>query len=122
MNHYNKLSHRRGFTLVEIMIVVVIIGLLAAMAIPAFSKVRQQSRLKAVTNNLRIVGSSAQQFMGEKGVTQAAYTDLVGTGTDNYVRNVSPVAGEDYSGITIAQTDTQVSISSVAFGTVTFNL
>ena len=113
---------RRAFTLVEIMIVVVIIGLLAAMAIPAFAKVRQQSRLKAVTNNLRVLGSSAQQFMSEKVTTQAAYTDLVGTGTDNYVRNISPVAGEIYSGLTIAQTTTQISISSAAFGTVTFNM
>ncbi len=118
----NNKTARKGFTLVEIMIVVVIIGLLAAMAIPAFSKVRQQSRLKTVTNNLRIIGSSAQQFMGEKGVTQAGYTDLVGTGTDNYVRSVSSVSGEDYSGIVIAQTSTQVSISNAGFGTVTFNL
>ena len=117
----NTARHRPGFTLVEIMIVVVIIGLLAAMAIPAFSKVRQQSRLKAVTNNLRILSSSAQQFMGEKGVTQAAYTDLVGTGTYNYVRTVSSVAGEVYTGISIAQTATQISVSNAAFGTVTYN-
>ncbi len=122
MNHYQNSARRRGFTLVEIMIVVVIIGLLAAMAIPAFSKVRQQSRLKTVTNNLRIIGSSAQQFMGEKGVTQAGYTDLVGTGTDNYVRSVSMVVDEDYTSIVVAQTSTQISISSAGFGTVTFNL
>ncbi|HVU37784.1 MAG TPA: hypothetical protein VHC95_05575, partial [Opitutales bacterium] len=84
-------------------------------------KVRQQSRIKAVTNNLRQLSTAAQQYFLDKGVTQAAYTDLVGTGTDNYIRNVSPVAGEDYSTITVAQSATQLSISNTSFGTVTFN-
>ena len=118
----NNKSNRKGFTLVEIMIVVVIIGLLAAMAIPAFSKVRQQSRQKAVTNNLRQIAAAGQQYMLDKGVTQAAYTDLVGTGTDNYLHNVSPVSAEDYTALIVAQTTTQLSITSDGFGTVTFNL
>jgi type IV pilus assembly protein PilA len=117
----NNKTARKGFTLVEIMIVVVIIGLLAAMAIPAFSKVRSQSRIKAVTNNLRQISTAAQQYFLDKGVTTAGYTDLVGTGTDNYIRNVSPVAGESYSSLTVNQSDTQISISNAAFGTVTYN-
>ncbi len=119
--HHHRAA-RQGFTLVEIMIVVVIIGLLSSMAIPAFAKVRTQSRLKTVTNNLRILASASQQFMGEKGTTQAAYTDLVGTGTDYYVRSVATVAGENYTAVSVAQTATQISISSSAFGTVTYNM
>ncbi len=115
-------SRRRGFTLVEIMIVVVIIGLLAAMAIPAFNKVRFESRKKAVTNNLRQLASASAQYMLDKGATQAAYTDLVGTFTDAYIRTITPVAGENYTSIVIQQTLTQLSVSATAFGTITFNL
>jgi type IV pilus assembly protein PilA len=123
--NYNKHA-KKGFTLVEIMIVVVIIGLLAAMAIPAFNKVRAQSRQKAVTNNLRQLAAAGQQYMLDKGVTQAAYTDLVGTATDNYIRSITPVADElpSYQAFTVAQGTTQVSITSTsgAFPTVTYNL
>ena len=118
----NNTNRRKGFTLVEIMIVVVIIGLLAAMAIPAFSKVRQQSRMKAVLNNLRQISGAAQQYMLDLGVSECGYTDLVGSSTDNLLHNVAPVAGEDYTSLTgIEQGTTQLTISSVALGgTITF--
>jgi type IV pilus assembly protein PilA len=104
------------------MIVVVIIGLLAAMAVPAFAKVRQQSRLKAVINNMRQLASASQEYMLEKGATQAGYTDLVGTTTDNYIHNMTPVVGESYASISIGPTTTQISVSNTALGTVTYNL
>ena len=99
----NTKNQKKGFTLVEIMIVVVIIGLLAAMAIPAFQKVRTTSQEKAITNNLRQLASGADQYFLEEGKTTITSSELVGSA--NYVKTVDDVAGETYpSPITTALT------------------
>ena len=87
-------SAQKGFTLVEIMIVVVIIGLLAAMAIPAFQKVRVASQDKAVLNNARQMAAAADQYYLENGATTAASSSLVGA--TNYVKALNTVASEVY--------------------------
>ncbi len=104
-NHSNK-----GFTLVEIMIVVVIIGLLAAMAIPAFQKVRQSSQDKAVLNNARQLSAAADQYFLENGVSTVTLSNLVGSA--NYVKALNLVANETYPG-TYAQGET-ITIAGVA--------
>jgi len=58
INQYRK----AGFTLVEIMIVVAIIGLLAAIAIPNFVKARTTSQTDACYNNLRQIDGAAQTY------------------------------------------------------------
>jgi type IV pilus assembly protein PilA len=107
-----QLRASKGFTLVEIMIVVVIIGLLAAMAIPAFQKVRVASQDKAVLNNMRQLGSAADQYFLENGTSTAAIASLVGS--SNYVKALITVANEAYP-----QTYTQgvaITVFSVAGG------
>ncbi len=76
------------------MIVVVIIGLLAAMAIPAFQKVRIASQDKAVLNNARQLAAAADQYYLENGATTVNLSGLVGQ--TNYVKALNIVANETY--------------------------
>jgi type IV pilus assembly protein PilA len=110
-----------AFTLVEIMIVAAIIGLLAALAVPAFNKVREAARQKTITNNLRQLAAAAQQYMLAQGASVVAYTDIAGTTTDKYISGIATAAGEDYTTVAIHNVDTQISVASSII-TVTYNL
>lgn len=55
-------TKRAGFTLVEIMIVVAIIALLAAIAVPGFLRARKRSQASKVLNDLRLISSAIDQY------------------------------------------------------------
>ncbi len=107
---YDKHKSKKGFTLVEIMIVVVIVGILAALAIPAFQRVSESSREKAIRNNLRQLYGAALQYFLEDGSATVASDDLVGTTATHYIRNIRQVANETYPA-SLAITDSSITTS-----------
>ena len=85
---------KKGFTLVEIMIVVAIIGLLAAIAIPSFMRARTTSQANACINNLRQIEAAKDQFALENGLTNGAL--VAATDTEAFTALVTGTAPGGY--------------------------
>jgi prepilin-type N-terminal cleavage/methylation domain-containing protein len=112
-----KTNRKSGFTLVEIMIVVAIIGLLAAIAIPNFIRARTKSQQNACINNLRQLDGAKQQWALEEkktssdSPTSANLTPYLGRGALGSVANMVCPGDATSTGATIA---TSYDINDVA--------
>jgi len=99
-------KHRGGFTLVEIMIVVAIIALLAAIAVPGFLRARKRSQASRILNDLRMIDSAVDQYAIE---TNRKTGDIVAiTDWTNYLKKGSllynsgkSLLGSDYGAQTV---------------------
>ncbi len=70
-------KNEKGFTLVELMVVVVIIGILVAIAIPIYNEVTGRANRNTVESNLRIVDGALEMYRAEEGAVAGAIGDLV---------------------------------------------
>lgn len=91
-----RMRKNKGFTLVEIMIVVLIIGILLAIAVPNFIKSRETSRSKTCLGNLKQMDSAKEQFAMENKLGEG--DDISGTLWPDYIKK-EPIcpSGGDYT-------------------------
>ena len=99
-------TKRGGFTLVEIMIVVAIIALLAAIAVPGFLRARKRSQASRIINDLRLIDSAVDQYAIETNKTSGAtvavtdWTNYLKKGTNLYATG-KDILGADYGDQTV---------------------
>jgi len=114
----NRKQSRNAFTLVEIMIVVAIIALLAAIAVPGFLRARKRSQASRILNDLRMIDSAVDQYAIETNrktgdaVAVADWTNYLKKGSSLYNSGKS-LLGTDYGAQTV-DTIPQVPASDLA--------
>jgi len=103
-------AEHKPFSLVEILIVLIIIALMAAMSLPIFAWIRNSAREKAVLENLRRLDVAAQQYYLEQGSDTAPYEALVGP--EKYIQEIRVVAGEDYTTLVFDSAAPELSVTA----------
>jgi prepilin-type N-terminal cleavage/methylation domain-containing protein len=123
-----KKFKRAGFTLVEIMIVVAIIALLAAIAVPGFLRARKRSQASKILNDLRMIDSAIDQYAIENGkktgdpVAVADWTNYVkkdsvlyATGKDLFGNDYGAQSVDTIPKVPQSAYDTLSDVASTAF-------
>ena len=106
-------NNNAAFTLVEIMIVVAIIGLLAALAIPGFVKARKQSQGRRIINDARQMDAAIDQWALENGKKDGDTVDTAGAAT--YLKtawNVNDLLNNAYAISNVGTQQVQISSTS----------
>ena len=112
-------KNRGGFTLVEIMIVVAIIALLAAIAVPNFLRARKRSQATRILEDLRLIDSAIDQYAIENnkaGGADVNWTDIqryLKTGSVIYNSGGNDLLGNSFVGYSV---DSIPKLSDVTFG------
>jgi general secretion pathway protein G len=100
INHKSKMKDRRGYTLIEMMIVISIISILATMALPSFQKSLVRAKETNLRRSLFIMRDTIDQYFADHGRYPGSLQDLE---TEKYIRQIpmDPFTGSPDSWVTI---------------------
>ena len=105
---------RRGFTLIEVMIIIVVMAILAGAAFPHFQDRRDDARQAVFANNVRILAAAARRYMLEQGrYLEDAESGQLPPGFDEYILPSTWIAGTPVGGAWDTERDTFGIISAI---------
>ncbi len=102
-------NFKRAFSFIEIILVVAILGLVAAVFVPATVKIRKKAREDAITLNVTEIVEAGKKYNVEKGTKSVDYKTLVDS---KYIDARKSIAGESYDAIKIESTGGKVTLAN----------
>lgn len=104
-------SSRKGFAFLEFVLVIVIIGLLAAVFIPASLAIKEKARVDVITNQLSELTKKAQAYINEKDLKSVDYKTLINA---KVIEPLESVAGEKYEQVVVKKEGGTVSVKTAS--------
>lgn len=120
MNKLRKLiKNKKGFTLIELIVVIAVLGILAAIAVPRFTGVQQNARQEADAATLEVVEKATELYVISENITLPTGTNTISVTTANlitegYLDSVPP------SQVTPANTAITITVDSTGQATATY--
>lgn len=110
----NNKKKKKGFTLIELIIVIAIIAILAALAIPKFGDVRKDAALKADVANAKTIANAATTILTEETLTGPIYVDETvtsGNKIEEYLQNSPKPKTKGYAQFVVEISGETVTVS-----------